>query len=139
MILRLLFIALLLLPLCAASLAQGQSLTGTKPLTDNGDLAAEMVSGIHTYLERETEASVDRRAAYWHRDFASADRYIASLEPNRKRLEKILGLVDTRATVSLHLDAPFPLQAETAGSVGRGANYRIYAVRWNVFRGVEGE
>ena len=36
-----------------------------------GELAADMVAGINRFLMRETEASIERRAQFWQRDFSS--------------------------------------------------------------------
>ena len=47
---RLLLSLLVLLP---ASVAHAEPLPGTKPLTREGDLAAQMVAGIDKYLMRE--------------------------------------------------------------------------------------
>src|ERR1700722_18889754 len=46
----------------------GEPLPDTKPLTDEGDLAAKMVEGIDKYLLRELAASVEKRKAYWKPD-----------------------------------------------------------------------
>jgi hypothetical protein len=61
-----------------------------------GDLAAQMVAGIDKFLLREIELSVGRREQHWKRDFSSPEAYNKSIEPNRQRLAKILGVVDER-------------------------------------------
>src|SRR6185437_7393631 len=50
-------------------------LTGTEPLTTQGDLAMQMVDGIHRFLMRETDRQAMGRAQLWSRDYTSADRY----------------------------------------------------------------
>ena len=114
----------------------GEPLAGTKPLTMEGDLAAQMVAGVDKFLLRELELSVERREKHWKRDFSSPEAYNKSIEPNRKRLAKILGVVDER----VKFDAP-ELIATTKQSalVGKGENYEIFAVRWPAVRGVHGE
>ncbi|MCB1121825.1 MAG: hypothetical protein KJT03_09775, partial [Verrucomicrobiae bacterium] len=75
-------------------------LPGTKPLTMEGDLSAQMVAGIDRFLMRMTDESVEQREQYWRRDFSSDQAYAASLLPNRERLRKILGVVDERLPVT---------------------------------------
>ena len=90
----------------ALSLAQdikpGEPLAGTRPLTMEGDIAAQMVAGIDKFLLREIDLSVERREKHWKRDFSSPEAYNKSIEPNRQRLAKILGVVDER----VKFDAP---------------------------------
>src|SRR5947209_2314331 len=89
----LLFAALFALALPAAA---AEPLSDTKPLNDEGDLAAKMVEGIGKYLDRETAASVEKRQQYWKLDPSSPEAYLKSVQPNRDRLKKILGVVDER-------------------------------------------
>src|SRR5438874_2068211 len=76
--------------------ASGPALAGTEPLTMEGDIAAAMVAGVDKFLLREIELSVERREKFWKRDFSSPEAYNKSIEPNRQRLKKILGVVDER-------------------------------------------
>jgi len=126
---------LTLLALAFASVANAQSLPGTQPLTMPGDLAAQMVAGIDRFLDREIAASVARRAAHWQRDFSSHQNYVKSIAPNRQRFLKIIGATDPRAPVEVQLLAT-PTQPAL---VGEGAGFKIYAVRWNVFKNVDAE
>lgn len=130
----------LLLPVAAifsafASLGAGP-LPDTKPLTREGDLAAQMVGGIDKYLMRELAASVEKRKQYWKPAFSSLEAYRKSVQPNRERLKKILGVVDKRVSpvVMEYVgeDTPSPLVAETE-------TYKVYSVRWPVLPGVYGE
>src|SRR5436190_22493493 len=84
----------------ASILAQDTSpLPETKPLTLQGDLSAQMVAGIDTFLTREAEESIAKRPGYWHRDFSSAEAYEKSVEPNRQRFREIVGAVDKRLPI----------------------------------------
>ena len=127
--------------LCALALAcdvgsYPQSLSRTGPLELQGDLAAQMVEGIHHYLDQATDATVNSRDKFWNREYESAERYNQSIAPNRDHLRKMIGAVDQRLPVTgIRLDAA-NLEAPALGS---GAGYRIYAVRWSVFEGVDGE
>src|SRR5262249_3895958 len=116
--------------------ARAEPLPNTKPLTRDGDLAAQMVEGIDRYLMRELEASVKKRAEFWKPDFSSAEAYQKSVEPNRQRRRKMLGVVDARVpfTDLEYVGGPKPpsLVAETDV-------YRVHAVRWPVLPGVDGE
>ncbi len=123
-------------PGAAQEVKPGEPLAGTKPLTMEGDIAAQMVAGIDKFLLREIDLSVERRAKHWKRDFSSSEAYNKSIEPNRQRLAKILGVVDDR----VKFDAPELVgTTKQAALVGKGENYEIFAVRWPVVRDVHGE
>ncbi|MFL5245125.1 MAG: dienelactone hydrolase family protein [Gemmataceae bacterium] len=125
-----------ILLLSLASLQAAEPLSGTKPLTADGDLAAKMVEGIDKYLMRELADSVLKRKEHWKPDYSSVDAYTKSIEPNRQRLRKILGVVDPRVT---------PVEMEYVGTAKRPAliaetdAYKVYTVRWPVLEGVDGE
>jgi dienelactone hydrolase len=133
--------AILLLSLFSIPFANGQDragppLSGTLPLTMEGDLAFYLVDGVDRFLLKELDKSVERRAAFWKRDFASAEAYERSLEPNRRRLAQILGVRDPRVP----FDAP-----ELVGTtrqpalVATGDDYEVHVVRWPVIRDMHGE
>ena len=118
------------------SALRAEPLPETKPLTREGDLAAQMVEGIDKYLMRELAASVEKRKQYWKPDFSSKEAYTKSVQPNRERLKQILGVVDKRVSpvVMEYVGegTPSPLVAETESN-------RSYTVRWPVLPGVYGE
>jgi len=134
----LLFLAALV-ALCASAIAAEQPLPGTEPLPLKGDLAAQMVAGISKFLDRELVASVEQRAAYWKRDFSSHANYARSVDPNRARLCRIIGATDPLTAPTMQLIAPFSGSRSGDSAVGQGAGYKVYAVRWSVLKGVEGE
>jgi dienelactone hydrolase len=115
---------------------RAEPLPDTKPLTRDGDLAAQLVEGIDKYLMREIAASVEKRKQYWKPDFSSPEAYAKSVQPNRERLKKILGVVDARVS---------PMTMELIGTTDQPAlvaeteRYKVFAVRWPVFPGVDGE
>lgn len=136
--------------LVGASVDDVQPLSDTEPLAMEGDLAAQMVSGIDKFLMRELKASVERRAKHWKRDFSSCENYVLSIEPNRQRFMKIIGAVDerekTRLTknrqpteVEMRLVASIPTTLPSDSRLGEGEGYKIFAVRWNVLKGVDAE
>src|SRR5437762_2989477 len=116
-------------------------LAGTQPLTVEGDIAAQMVAGIDKFLLREIELSVERREKFWKRDFSSPEAYNKSIEPNRQRLKKILGVVDERvpfdapeiiASVGNALRGVPPGEGREANpiAIARGESYEIIDFRW---------
>ena len=115
--------------------ADAPPLPGTAPLTLQGDLAAQMVAAIDRFLGRQLQAVVDRRPGRWRRDVTSHEAYETSVAARRQRLCKIIGLVDQREEVEMHLLATHRQPA----LVAEGPGYRVERVRWNVLRGIEGE
>ncbi len=114
----------------------GEFLPGTAPLTANEDFASSIVDGADRLLLHELEASVARRAAAWKRDCSSAAAYAASLEPQRARLARILGVRDARVPFA----APELVTSTAQGAlVGRGKGFEAYAIRWPAFGDVHGE
>ncbi|HVL11159.1 MAG TPA: hypothetical protein VM529_01250, partial [Gemmata sp.] len=112
-----------------------EPLPNTKPLTEDGDLAAKMVAGIHKYLDRELAASPAKRDALWKADLASKEALAKSLPAKRERLRKMLGVVDERVKPNLEYVAgpgKPSLIAEIDGC-------KIHAVRWAVLPGVDAE
>ena len=111
-------------------------LAGTEPLTAQGDLAAQMVDGIHRYLIQQTNASPESRRARWKPDFSSHAAYVASVEPNRERFNQIMGLIDKRIPFS----AP-SLEVNLGGLpvVATGLGFKVMSVRWPVLEGVDAE
>ena len=113
-----------------------EPLAGTAPLTMEGDIASQLVDGVDRFLLRELERSVERRAAFWKRDFSSREAYDKSIQPNRERLTHILGVRDPRV--------PFTspeLVTTTTHSATRGEtkDFVITAIRWPAMRDVHGE
>ncbi len=105
-------------------------LPGTSPLTLEGDLAQQMVEGIKSYLLEETPRLVAERGQLWNRDFSSAERYEASITPNRNHLKEIIGAVDPRVAFE---PAGLSMDIGRQTEVGRGQGFRVYAIRWPVF------
>jgi dienelactone hydrolase len=105
-------------------------LPGTAPLVTDGDLAKQMVTGIHRYLLRQTELRVNERAELWKRDYASVEHYERSVEPNRQSFGRMIGAVDTRQTA----EAPQILANLLAPArIVERSGYKVYRVRWAVF------
>jgi dienelactone hydrolase len=116
--------------------AEPETLPGTQPLTAEGDLAAQMVAGIDKYLMRELAASVEKRKQRWKPDFSSPEAYLKSVQPNRERLKKILGVVDQRVSP---VEMQYVATTDTPALVAETDRYKVFAVRWPVLEGVDGE
>ena len=94
-----------------------------------------MMDGAHKYVERIIAESVEARRRYWKRDLSSRAAYEKSVEPNRNRFLKIIGVVDSRVPVDMERfgdDNNPPLVAETDA-------YAVHQVRWPVLDGVSAE
>jgi dienelactone hydrolase len=124
--------------LCVGTGAWPQQVTtlpGTEPLTWEGDLSVRMMDGAHRFVERKIAESMETRAQYWHRDLSSPAAYEKSIEANRERFRKMIGLVDERVPVVMERFGDEDNPALVAESEG----YRVYQVRWPVLEGVSGE
>jgi dienelactone hydrolase len=113
-----------------------EPLPDTKPLDEKGDLAAQMVEGIGKYLDRELAASLEKRKPFWKIDSSSPEAYAKSVEPNRQRLRKILGVVDERVKFA---DLEYVGGPNSPALLAETDLYKVYAVRWPVLPGVDGE
>jgi dienelactone hydrolase len=107
-----------------SAVKSAEPLPSTKALTEEGDLAAKMVQGIHKYLDREIAAAPKSRTATWQDDKAAVERF-----------KKMLGLVDVRV-------APNMERFNESGrppSVASCEAFDVYTVRWSVLPGMDGE
>ena len=123
-------VALIFAGLLSLQAAQAQPALETKPLTVEGDIASHLVAGVDRFLLRELSASIARREQHWSRDFTSHAAYARSVEPNRKRLARIIGLRDDRVAFD-----GLTLASTTAESslVGQTDRITIRAVSWPAF------
>ncbi len=119
----------------AVSAVRAQQLPGTEPLTPPADPAAEMVAGLDRYLDRHRATLAPLRATAWSNSPAT------NREPLRARLRELHGIVDPRTPSALR----FIGNPVTNGvgvpslALAQGSGYQVYAVAWDVFRGVHGE
>lgn len=129
----------LVLSLAAASVgpaAEPKTLPGTAPLEIEGDVPARMRSGIDAFANRLTEESVARRGAKWQRNLSSREIYERSVDSNRARFRGLIGAIDVRDPVhELELVGTTTSPALLAETDA----YTIHAVRWTIWKGVEGE
>ena len=113
---------------------QSGNLPGTAELTWDGDLSARMVAGIDRFLMRRLEAAPEERAALWERDFSSESDYARSVEANRKRFRKIIGVVDRRSPARLEF-----LSSEGGAPLAESDSVTVRRVRWDVVAGLGAE
>src|SRR5690554_2984767 len=76
-------------------IAWGQVSIASKPLLGEGDYSELMIDGIADYLDSLNSVFVAERDRFWEIDDSDETAYIASTAPNRQRLAKIIGAVDT--------------------------------------------
>lgn len=119
----------------SSAVKSAEPLPNTKALTEDGDLAAKMVAGIHKYLDREIAASPKVRDGLWKIDSTSPAAYAKSVAPHRESLKKLLGVVDARLPAHMERYS----EAGRPPGVGSSIAFDVYTVRWSVLPGVDGE
>jgi dienelactone hydrolase len=118
-------------------------------LVVEGDLSIKIIEGAHQFIEEEIAQSVERRQRWWNRDFTSRESYERSVDPNRKRFMKIIGVVDKteplqQFATGIRDQHPgiimerYALDAD-ALVVGETSRFIIYQVRWPVLNKIYGE
>ena len=113
-----------------------QVLHGTEALTFDGDLAAQMVEALDGYVSRAIVGSVESRMGLWNRDYSSHNAYTESVEPNRARLRKRIGCLDSRLPIE---ELSYSATTKTSAQLTEDESYTVSRVRWQVFDEVEGE
>lgn len=107
-----------------------RTLPGTTALDLEGDLAMQMVDGIHQHLLRMTAEQPAERAQLWKREFTSTAAYEKSVSPNRERFRHIIGAIDERVAAQVpEVEVRFASQIEIA----QHTQYIVYAIQWRVF------
>ncbi|GAA4439513.1 hypothetical protein GCM10023091_21800 [Ravibacter arvi] len=124
-------------------------LSGTAPLTFEGDLSSKLLEEAHADIERRIAEAPAKRAQFWNRDFSGAAAYNASIAPNRERLRRYLGVEDrSRPAVNYNQGLPdkYPQvgmeifsTANEPALVAETEKYEVYQVRWPVLERVSGE
>ena len=124
-------------------------LPGTKLLTEGGDLSSKMLDGAHKFIEEKINQSIVNRLKLWKRDFNSREAYEISVEPNRKRFIKCIGVEDKtepfnnyNAGLEDKNPAVFMQRFSTDDDpelVAETSKYRVYQVRWRALNRVNGE
>jgi dienelactone hydrolase len=127
-------IALTCLPVLASA-DEADRLPDTQPLSWEGDLSARMLDGAHRFIDRKIEESVQLRPRHWRRDLSAPEAYEKSVEPNRRRFARQIGVVDERLPPAMERFGDDDRPALVAST----PSYRVHQVRWPVLDGVWGE
>jgi dienelactone hydrolase len=124
-------------------------LPGTKPLSLRGDLSGKMLDGAHKFIERKIDESISNRLKLWKRDFTSKEAYEHSVEPNRIRFMKYIGVEDKTVPVNNYKagfedkQPPVYLQKFSDNNdpqlIFENDKYCVYQVRWPALNRVYGE
>ena len=124
-------------------------LPGTRPLTWQGDLSVKMLDGAHKFIEDKIQASISARQKLWNRDFSTSAAYEMSIEPNRQRFMKYMGVVDKSkapASYNTGIEEKHPdvsmqkiVVDNDPVAVAETDKYIVYQVRWPVLYRVFGE
>jgi len=104
-------------------------LPGTEALEAHGDLAGQMVEGLHRFFERETVATAAQRAARFTPEAGDFSEWQAQRQPKAEELRRRLGLEPVAAEVRF----------EEGKRVGTLNGRPIVQVAWPVLRGVRGD
>ena len=123
---RFLCVSLCLLCAFVVSSSAAEPLPNTKALTDEGNLSTKQVEGMHKYLDRELAAAAKNRDTTWKKGDDAQ---------HRAALKKSLGLVDARLAPRME----FVSGPGEPAVVAESAAFTVYAVRWAVLPGVDGE
>ena len=112
-------LAIIALPAATVGLSQlatlhGAELHGAEPLDWQGPLDEKMLDGLHVFIDRKIQGSVEARSRFWSRDLSSTVNYEKSVAPNRQRFRTIIGLIDERASPSMERYANQPLSQANA-------------------------
>ncbi len=120
----------------AASSATPETLSGTAQLPwPEEDLSERMMNGAHAFIERRIDESIGKRGQHWNYDLSSAEAYLKSIEANRERFRKMIGVVDERAEPRME----FFGDDQNPALAARGANHTIHQARWQVLDGFAAE
>ncbi len=121
----------------------------TKPLTWDCDISAKMMDGAHKFVEAKIKESVINRSKLWNRDFSSLEAYETSVEPNRSRFKKYIGVEDKNEPLTNYKVGPEdkhpPVFMQTFSDINDSeliaetTEYSVYQVRWPVLNRVYGE
>ena len=122
---------------------------GTIRLTWEGDLSSKMLDGAHKFIEEKINEAISNRSKLWQRDFTSTQAYENSIEANRKRFMKFIGVADKNNpapshNVGLPEIVPSVYMQKIAVNndeemIAETSKYRVYQVRWPALYRVYGE
>ncbi len=110
-------------------------LPGTTLLTETGDLSRLLHDANDRFLDKEIERAKAERGKLWNRDFASPEAYAKSVQPNRERLGRMLGIDREIRATPAGGDGLRVIESLTAGKIDAS----IRQVQWRAFGDVHGD
>ena len=111
-------------------------LPDTAALSIEGDVAAQMIAGIHRYLDRELAAADCEAEESLRSPADSAATPAARAAAKRQEFARNIGVIDERKPVSA---LEFVCSTTDPFRIAATRTYDIHAIRWPVLDGVEGE
>lgn len=112
-------------------------LAGSDLLEEDGDLSLRLVEANDRFLDREIERAAQERSSFWKRDLSSGEAYAQSVQPNRERLARMLGIdrendsdPEEKRHFLFHSLSPQPLHEDDS--------LRVHEVSWWAFGEVSG-
>jgi dienelactone hydrolase len=122
---------------------------GTKALPPEEDRSIKILDGAHALVEQKIREASSNRGNYWRRDLSTREAYERSVDENRQRFMKIIGVVDKGQPFHsykqvLHEGYPPVIMEKISFDndpliTAETSKYRVYQVRWPVLNGVNGE
>lgn len=122
---------------------------GTKPLAGEKDRSIKILDEAHLFIEQQIADAREQRPRYWKSDISSPEAYEQSVEPNRQRFMRVIGLEDKTQppqTFKLQFREKHPAamlekyrrdgEPEVVAETSR---YRVYQVRWPVLHDLYAE
>ena len=125
-------VVILMIALSAAAFSATPDIVpGTARLTwPEEDLSERMMNGAHAFIERQIDESTEKRKRHWNYDLSSPEAYVKSIEPNRERFRKMIGVVDERIVPGLE----FYGDEKNSALVAETREFEVLQARWRVFR-----
>jgi dienelactone hydrolase len=115
----------------------GDNLSGTELMLSEEvkNFRSEMIMGMYGYFKQASRSCLQSRETHWNRNYSSPVAYSESIEPNRNRFKKIIGVIGEREPLEglTLVETTFmkSLVAETG-------YYSIFNVSWPVLEGITG-
>lgn len=113
------------------------------------EMSKKMLEGAHLMIDKKISESNLNRSKVWNRKFDSQEAYLSSVESNRRRFMKNIGLIEQYDSITEYgndqksLTNPAKMEkffaSENDAMVSETESYRIFQVRWQVLDGVYGE
>lgn len=114
----------------------------TKALAEEKERSIKILDDAHLFIEKQIADAKQQRAGYWKRNLTSREGYEESVEPNRQRFRRAIGIEDKTQppqTFKLQFKEEHPpvlvekyRRDQDPEIIAETASYRVYQVRWPV-------